>query len=418
LEKIKDSVLLVEKYLLSILKWGIIATVIGGLGGIIGYLFHHCIEVVTGFRVEKPWLIYCLPIAGLAIAGIYHILQLQEHKGTDGILDSARTPNKVPVRLMPAIFIATVLTHLCGGSAGREGAALQLGGSIAEGVGKTVRLREDEHPILVMCGMSAVFSALFGTPITATLFALEVVSVGSVQYAALLPCLCASAIAYRISLFFGAEPVFFSLSAIPGFELGAVVRLAVLVAACAIVSIGFCMAMHFGHKVMKRALPNPYLRIFTGGVAVILLTLLVGTHDYNGAGMDVVARAIGGEASPTAFLWKILFTMITIGAGFRGGEIVPTFFIGATFGCVMGQLLGMDAGFCAAIGIVAMFCGVVNCPVTSLFLAMELFGGQGMLHFAIACALSYTLSGYYGLYHGQKILYSKLRAEWIDIFTK
>ena len=160
---------------------------------------------------------------------------------------------------------------------------------------------------------------------------------------------------------------------------------------------------------------HDYLRIALGGLLLLGLSLLFPSGDYNGAGMDVVARALGGQARPEAFALKLLFTAITIGVGFKGGEIVPTFFIGATFGCVVGALLGLDAGFAAALGLVATFCGVVNSPIASIILSVELFGAQGLLFFAIACGVSYMLSGYYGLYSSQRIIYSKLKAEFINI---
>ena len=169
---------------------------------------------------------------------------------------------------------------------------------------------------------------------------------------------------------------------------------------------------------MARRFPNPWLRVAAGGLAVIALTLACGTTDYNGAGMDVVTRAVEeGEAFPAAFLLKLLFTAVTLSAGFKGGEVVPSFFVGATFGCVAGPLLGLPAGFAAAVGLISVFCGAVNCPLASIFLSVELFGDGGLLYFAVACGLSYLLSGYSGLYSSQTILYSKLKAQYINVHT-
>ena len=175
--------------------------------------------------------------------------------------------------------------------------------------------------------------------------------------------------------------------------------------------------LHRTEHLLKHRFPNPWIRVVVGGAAIILLTYVVGTGDYNGAGMEVIQRAVSGEARPEAFLLKMAFTAITIGAGFKGGEVVPTFFVGATFGCVAGGLLGIPPGFAAAIGLVAVFCGAVNCPIASVVLSVELFGADAMLYFAIACAISYVLSGYCGLYSSQTILYSKLRAEFINVRT-
>ena len=285
-------------------------------------------------------------------------------------------------------------------------------------IGRVLHLNEKDRTILIMCGMSGLFSALFGTPVTATLFSLEVISVGILHYSALLPCLFSALVAFKVSLFFGVEPVAFRIAAAqsPGFDL--TWRIALLALACALVSILFCKAMHTAGHLYKRFFHNSMVRAAVGGLLVVAVTLLTGTSDYNGAGMNVVARALAGEARPEAFLLKILLTALTLGAGFKGGEIVPAFFIGSTFGCVAGQLLGLDPGFAAALGLVAVFCGVVNCPVASLLLSVELFGSGNVLAFALACAVSYLMSGPYSLYSSQKLLYSKLEPTYVDAHTR
>lgn len=405
-------------YMLTFVKWVIISALTGAVGGIIGALFHLSVDKATELRGGNPWLIYLLPAAGVVIVLIYKLLGLEEGIGTNDILTAVRKKEKgVPPLLAPAIFASTALTHLCGGSAGREGAALQLGGSIASVAGKIFKVEEKEFPLVLMCGMAAVFSALFLTPLTAAFFAMEVISVGIIYYSALVPCLCASLTAYKISLMFGAMPLEYSIS-VPQIGIENCFTVGVLAAVCAVLSIIFCIVMHGTGQFFGRYIKNSYLRIAVGGILIIALTLVCGTYDYNGAGMNIVAEAIKGHALPEAFILKILFTAITIGAGFKGGEIVPTFFIGSVFGCIMGPLLGLDAGFSAAVGLVALFCGVVNCPAASIFLSIELFGADGILFFAVACAVSYLLSGYHGLYSGQKIVYSKLKAEYIDIYAK
>ena len=195
-------------------------------------------------------------------------------------------------------------------------------------------------------------------------------------------------------------------------SVGQVILLSIL---CALLSIIFCWAMHAASKAYAKVFPNRLLRAACGGLIVVALSLLIGTSDFNGAGMQVIQRAMQGEADWYAFLFKLLLTALTLGAGFKGGEIVPTFFVGATFGCVVGPLLGMDPSFAAAVGLVALFCGVINCPVASFTLSVELFGGEGVIFFGIASVIGYMLSGYSGLYHGQKIIYSKLEPQMIDV---
>ncbi len=402
-------------YVLAILKWIAVAAVIGAVGGAVGVAFHISVEKATELRTAHEWIVYLLPVGGLAIAGLYKLLKM-EKIGTDNVIESIRTEKSVPFLLAPLIFVSTVITHLFGGSAGREGAALQLGGSIGAQVGRLIKFDEKDMHLATLCGMSAVFSALFGTPLTAALFALEVISVGVVYYSGIIPCLTASLVAYRIAGLFKVPPVRFSVENIPQADFGSFWRVAVLSALCAVLSIGFCLLMHFSHKGAEKLFKNTFLRAFIGGTAVIVLTLIFG-HDYNGAGMNIIENAMSGNAEPFAFLLKMLFTAVTIGFGFKGGEIVPTFFIGSTFGCVIGSLLGLDPGFAAALGLVSLFCGAVNCPIASIFLSIELFGAGGIIYFAAACAISFALSGYFGLYSSQKIVYSKTKAEFINILT-
>ena len=369
-------------------KWLAVGGLIGGIGGIIGSVFHIGVNYATQARLAHPWVLYLLPVLGVIIAGLYRVTKV-EGKDTNAVIESVHFGKNVPVLLVPVIFVSTVLTHLGGGSAGREGAAR------AE---------------------NTALSALFGTPLTAAVFAMEVISVGVFYYAGLIPCLTAALVGYLVSLMMKVPPTRFTV-ADPGLDAWTMVLVILLAIGCAVVSILFCRGLQETGRRAARLLPNPFIRAFVGGVLVIGLTLLVGTTDYNGAGMEVVGRAIGGEIGGWAWLLKLLFTAVTIGFGFKGGEVVPSFFVGACFGCVLGGFLGLPAGFGAAIGLVAVFCGAVNCPIASVFLSIELFGTGDLLYFAMACAISYLLSGYCGLYSSQTILYSKMRAEFINIHT-
>ncbi len=402
-------------FLKTFFKWLLCAAVVGSICGLVGTAFHFAVDWATQTRQAQPWLLYLLPVAGLVIVASYHLCGMDRDRGTNLVILSIRTDQRAPIVMAPLIFLGTVLTHLCGGSTGREGAALQIGGSIGTFLGRVFRLNQKDLHVMTMCGMAALFSALFGTPVTATIFSLEVISVGVLYYAAFLPCALAALIAARIAGAFGIAPTAFALACIPSVGWSSVLQVVAVALVCALCSMGFILCMHGAGRLYERLLKNPYLRIVVGAALVIVLTLLCGSRDYNGAGMDVVVRAIGGQARPWDFLLKIIFTALTLGAGFKGGEIVPTFFIGATLGCTLGGLIGLDPGFAAAIGLVAMFCGVVNCPLASILLSIELFGAQGLALFAIACAVSYMMSGYYSLYSGQKILYSKLSAEYINL---
>ena len=401
-----------KSLILGFFKWFAIAVAVGAVVGAAGVLFHHALSFATEFRTGHKMIIFAMPLAGLAIVFIYSVLGLSKDPGTHNIITGARSEAKVSIKLAPLIFAATFLTHLTGGSAGREGAALQIGGSLASPLRKALKLDKKDSATLIMCGMSAGFSALFGTPVAAAVFAVEVTIVAAAQYSALVPCMVSGVTASVVARAFGVKPESFIVQGIPSLNGSSaldLVRVTVLGIGCAAVSVLFCAAMKGIGKLYKKYIKNDYIRVVSGAAIVIVLTLLLGTTDYNGAGMNVIERAFEGKASPVAFLLKILFTALTLGAGFKGGEIVPSFFTGATFGCVVGGLLGLDPSFGAAVGLLAVFCGVTNCPFAAIILSIELFGSGGLAYYALAIVISYMLSGYWGLYSAQQFYQSKLK---------
>ncbi len=404
----------IKLYTTTLLKWLGLSALCGGVVGPIGALFAHALDSVTGLRGANPWLLYLLPVGGLIVTYLYNHAKLSAGGSTNAVFIAVRDNKTMPFITAPLIFFSTTVTHLLGGSAGREGAALQLGGSITGKIGRVFKLSDKDCRMMTLCGMSAAFAAVFGTPLAAAIFSMEVVSVGVMYYAALVPCFISAMLGAWIAEQMGVHAHAYELTEVLEFSplaLGKVILLAVLIA---ILSIVVCHAFKHGSTYLAKAFKNTYLRVVVGGVAIILLTLLLGTTDYNGAGGTIIAQAIVGNAIPYAFLLKILFTTITLGSGYKGGEIVPVFFIGATFGCTVGPLLGLPAGFAAALGMVALFSGVTNSPITSLLLSIELFGGQSIGLFAMACMVSYMLSGLSGLYSQQKIVYSKLSLEFVD----
>lgn len=406
-------------YVRTFVKWVVIASFTGVLGGLIGTAFSHCITLANKMNSENWWVVLTMPLGGLVIVALYRLSKVKDGLDTNLVLDSIRTKGYVPWVMSPLIFVSTVITHLVGGSAGREGAALQLGGSLGSVVGRVLRLDEKDMHLAIMCGMSGLFSALFGTPITAAFFALEVISVGVTYYSALVPCFVSAIVSYFIAINLGVEPMRFNIdNVLPEINIAVLAQVIGLAAVCAVVSIIFCVAMRKSSKYAPKLIKNDYLRVVAGALIIIGLTFWSGCRDYNGAGSQIIVDALGGIAKPEAFVMKIIFTAVTISCGFKGGEIVPTLFIGSTFGCVFGPLLGLDPSFSAAIGLICLFCGVVNCPLASILLSVEIFGSSGLIFFAIAAAVSYMLSGYYGLYSSQKILYSKLKAEYININAK
>lgn len=399
-------------------KWVLYGGIVGVVVGSVASLFYFCIRWATDVRLASPWLLYLLPLGGVAIALSYHLFNMDADRGTNRVLLAVRSEDSLCLPIAPLIFFGSVVTHLFGGSSGREGAALQLGGSIAAGLGKWVRMDEKDMHLVTMCGMSAAFSALFGTPLTSTLFAMEVISVGVMYYAAIVPCLTASLVGLWIASLWGVPATHYTLMGLVALEPVSILQVIVIGLCCALVSALFCIGMHQCTTLYAKYCPNPLCRAAVGGMLVVLLTLLVGSQDYNGTGSAVITQALAGQARPEAFFCKMVFTALTLGAGYKGGEIVPAFFIGATLGHLIATWIGLPPALGAALGLVGLFCGVTNCPITSFLLALELFGGTGLVFFAIICAVTYMLSGYYGLYSGQKILYSKLRPEFINRKTE
>ena len=395
-------------------RWLILSCGAGLLIGLVAVAFHYGIHIATHLRMTNPLLLLLLPISGVVIVLLYRVCGMEHDRGTNLVLVAVRQAHPMHLRTAPLIFFSTVLTHLAGGSAGREGAALQLGGSIAERAGRLLKLNEKDRRVLTMCGMSAAFSALFGTPLTAAIFSMEVVSVGVMYYSAMVPCLISSLTALELAKLLGVHPEQYTISGIPALSSLSIVQSAALGIGCALLSILFCRAVHLAPHLYDRVTKKPVLKALLGGVLLLALTALVGSQDYNGAGSHIIELALAGEARPEAFLLKILFTAITLGAGFRGGEIVPVLFTGATFGSVAGPLIGLPPSFGGALGMAGVFCGATNCPISSILLAYELFGGQSLPLFALCCGVSYMMSGYSGLYSEQKIVYSKFRTEWID----
>ena len=395
-----------QRYAKTFCKWALLGLLMGAIGGLLGAAFHHALHGVTHLRSEYTWLIFLLPVGGLLSVAIYRALGLRSNRGTTEIIDAVLDGGEVKPAVAPTIFAATAITHLFGGSAGREGAALQLGGSTASLLSKIFHLNKEDRKIMIMSGMSAVFAGLFGTPLTATLFCMEFESVGTLFSPALLPCYVAAFTASKVS---GALGVHAETAEVMAAALtwGNAWKFAVLAVLVALLGILMCNVFHKAEHLAQHTLKNPWIRIAVGGLMVMGMTLLVGDHRYNGAGMDLALGAVAGQADWYDFVLKMLFTAITLAAGFKGGEIVPTFCIGATFGCVMGVALGLEPGVAAALGLVGLFCCATNSPFASIVLSVEMFGAGNIHLFTLMCVICFVLSGHSGLYSSQIIQFQK-----------
>ena len=398
--------------IIRFMKWLFISGIIGIVVGNVGTAFYYGMHYVTEFRNNNTYIIHFMPVAGLLIVAMYHFAGRDAQHGTNSVIAAVRSEEKLGILMAPLIFVSALVSHLVGASVGREGAALQIGGSIGSGFGDLFRLNENDKHVAIMCGMSACFAALFGTPIAATFFAMEVVSVGVMYYSALVPCVFSALIAAEIARYFRVGSEAMQIVGAPEFTMQNVVKIIVLAVLCAILSRAFCSMMHMASAGTKKLFANAYARVFVFGCVLVVGNLVLGTTDYIGAGMEVIHRAVGGETRPEAFFIKLIFTALALGIGFKGGEIVPSFYVGATFGCLVGHILGISPSMCAAVGMIALFCGVTNSPITSLLLAFEIFGMDGIYFSLIGISVSYMLSGYHSLYHSQRIVYSKYNARY------
>ncbi len=394
--------------ILTIIKWLVVGLIVGLIVGAISSGFSFCLSHVTALRTEYKWITYGLPIGGLLIVGLYTLTKSRDDKGTNTVITSISADADVPLKMAPLIFISTVVTHLFGGSAGREGAALQLGGSLGNFCGKVFRFSDKDRKIVIMCGMSAAFAALFGTPMAAAIFAIEAATVGLMYFASLLPCVVSALVASHFSATLGISPESFPLTNIPEMTIPIALKSVLVAFLCGILSILFCLMMKYVKKYLEKFFKNPFLRVVVAALIFIGITTLLSSSDYYGAGIAVIDRAvIEGEAVPYDFIVKMFLTALILGAGFKGGEIVPAFYVGATFGCLCGHILGLSPSLCAAMGMTALFCGITNCPITAMLISFELFGFDCVPYILIATAISFVSSGYTGIYSAQNFALSK-----------
>ena len=400
-------------------RWAVLSTIVGAFVGVIGAVFRKGIDLASKNWNANPKMILFGPAAVMIILLWARLLGEEKNGGTNTIIDSITDGSYITFRTAPFIFVATLLSHLTGASVGKEGAALMLGGSLGSHASRLLRMDEKDQKIAVMCGMSACFAAVFCTPLAATFFPMEMISIGIMYYAALIPCMIASFTAAGVSMYLGNTGETFPVSALPPFSPVQAATVIAFAALAALVAVLFSVVLRNGHHFTEHCLPNPYVRALVLSVLFLLMNWLnlrffTGRFDFNGGGFPLVERAMEGEAPWYAFLFKMLFTSVCIFAGFKGGEIVPTLCIGGCFGALFAGLFGLDPALFTACGMAALFAGMTNCPISTLLLSFELFGYAGMPWYLMAIAVSFNLSGYYGLYASQHFPYSKTKALYIN----
>lgn len=403
--------------LVTLFKWMVLSILIGGSIGGIASVFSYAVTWATDFRQMHPLVILGMPLGGIIILLLYRMMGQKKNTGTNMVLTVVRANDEsIPGQVTPLILISTVITHFFGGSSGREGAALQFGASVGDVFARRLHLNESDKKIVILASMSAAFSALFGTPMAAVIFPLEVISVGVMYYAALVPCVFSSFAAQYVALLLKVRTpeLPYPVLKVPEFYGINGLKCVILALACAAAGALFCVLLHKCEHHFEKWIPNPYIRVVSGAAAVIILYFILGTDAYLGLGNDAIQNSFAEPAGAEMFLLKMVFTCLTLCVGFKGGEIVPSLFIGATLGSAMSVLLGLPCDICAASGMVGVFCAVTNSPVSSVLIAFEMFGFAGLPYFCVVVAVSYMLSGYQSLYKEQKIMYSKTENKYID----
>lgn len=389
-----------KKIIFTVLKLSALGLLVGTFGGMVGAAFSHLLSFVNKTRETYPWIILLLPLGGIVTVALYQYFGISNN-GTNTIILSVRDKTSVKAVTAPLIFICTAITHLLGGSAGKEGAALQLGGAGAFALTEPLKLNTDEKTLAVKCGMASVFAAVFSTPLTAVLFVLEFREQKKDFAKSVLPVLVSSILAAKLSSLLGVGGESFHKLNTLDFNLLLVGKIVLMSLALTLLSVLMCYIFKSAGKLAERLIANPFIRTIVGSVLIILITAIIGSMRYSGSGMELVIEAIEGESFWFDFALKLLLTALTIAAGFKGGEIVPTFAIGATFASFFGGLIGLDPKFAAALGLVGLFCAATNSLLGAVLLSVELFSVSALPYFIILCAAIIILSPKKGLFENR-----------------
>ncbi|WP_301924168.1 voltage-gated chloride channel family protein [Ferruginibacter sp.] len=413
----------------QLLRWTIIIFPVSVSTGLLVAFFLWLLDKVTILRWQNLWLIYLLPVAGVLIVWLYHRFGKNSVAGNNLIIDEIHEPGGgVPLQMTPLILFTTVITHLFGGSAGREGTAIQMGGSMASQFTGWFKLPGHDKQILLMCGMAAGFAAVFGTPVAGAVFALEVLYIGRIKYDALIPCLIAGIIAHITCVTCGIQHTHYTIaykggmdSFFPHISFNLILLVKVIIASVlfGITGLVFAELSHFIKNKSQQLIPNPWLVPVAGAILVVGISYLLGTFDYLGLGVTtpnvngvsiVNAFKVGG-AGYLSWFWKLLLTAITLGMGFKGGEVTPLFFIGATLGNTLASISGAPVDLLAGLGFIAVFAGATNTPLACTLMGIELFGSENIIYYAVACFTAYYFSGHSGIYRSQRVAVAKFTVD-------
>lgn len=396
------------KLLPHIAKWLVLALIVAALAGTASALFLFALDRATTWRESHPWIIWLLPFAGFAVSWTYLQFGTKVEAGNNLLLDEIHDPkNVVPLRMAPLVLGGTIVSHLFGASVGREGTAVQMGGALADQLTHLFRMDSQQRRMLIMAGISGGFASVFGTPLAGAVFGLEVLAIGRMRYDAILPCFVAAIVADQVVLLLGLHHTHYAVSLIPAITPATLLAVLAAGAIFGLIGMLFATCTHMLSDTMKAHIRYAPIRSFVGGVAVAAAVWAVGSQRYIGLGIPVILESFQMPLSPWDFIGKMGFTIASLGTGFKGGEVTPLFYIGATLGNSLAPLLHMPFSTLAALGFVAVFAGAANTPIACTIMAIELFGPQIGPYAGIACVVSYLFSGHTGIYRAQRIGHAK-----------